>query len=143
LRGCDRARDFLDAVWSVPLDDDNIGWWDNSAVLRLLGWSLDRWPPTREFESAWVAGTQWLPEEWNRTTTWNRDWRSARVHHVAGERFALRVTQMQADVHHLAGHRLRSALLRLPWRLTLLLRGSTTYARAKARVADASARRRR
>ena len=90
LRGSDRARRFLDAVWSADLSQAGINWWDNSAVLGLLGYNIASWPPSFTRATEWSEGTQALPEEWNRVTTWDH-WRGARFHHVAGERHFLRV----------------------------------------------------
>jgi hypothetical protein len=130
LRGSDRARRFLDAAWNADLSNDGINWWDNSAVLNLLGYDISCWPPSFKRATEWSEGTQALPEEWNRVTTWDH-WQGARFHHVAGERHFLRVVQMEADRQLLAGHRLRSLLFRAPWWIVWRLRRSPLYARVR------------
>jgi hypothetical protein len=134
LRGGDRAAAFLDAVWNADLHGAEIDWWDNSAVLQLLGWSLESWPPGLVGETEWWVGTQWLPEEWNHLTVWDRDWARGRIHHVAGERHWLRLTQMRADVDWLAGRRVRAGIWRLPWRVVVAARLSRWYPPLKARL---------
>jgi hypothetical protein len=132
IRRCDEAIRFLDTVWTARLDTDVLGWWDNSAVLDVLGWDVSSWPPAKLHETEWDRGTQWLPERWNRATTWTRDWRSAAIHHVAGERRLIRLSQMEADSAFLRGRFIRAWFFRLPWRVVVVLRRSVLFGKLRA-----------
>ena len=60
----DRAAAFLDALWGSE-DFVEHRWWENAAVLDLLGYDLEHPNPVRG--SAWRDGVQFLPNEWNST----------------------------------------------------------------------------
>jgi hypothetical protein len=61
--GADAAR-FLDEVWGADAYCEH-RWWENAAVLDLLGYDVERPNPVRP--SAWRDRTQFLPNEWNST----------------------------------------------------------------------------
>jgi hypothetical protein len=58
------AAEFLDELWNADAYTDH-RWWENAAVLDLLGYDLERPNPVRP--SAWRDRTQFLPNEWNST----------------------------------------------------------------------------
>jgi hypothetical protein len=63
LRGGYRARRFLELVWNQP-DLVQHEWWENAAVLRVLGYRLER--PVRPARlSPWRAGFGRLDLAWN------------------------------------------------------------------------------
>ena len=62
LRSGERAARFLDAVWdSEQFIDDR--WWENAAVVTLLGYSM--WPCLPGPPTEWTQGTTVLAPEWN------------------------------------------------------------------------------
>jgi hypothetical protein len=63
IRGGARSRRFLECVWN---QDDLVQheWWENAAVLRLLGYRLERPVRTARF-SSWRAGLGQLDLAWN------------------------------------------------------------------------------
>jgi hypothetical protein len=67
LRG-QQGRDLLDAVWRRE-EYRQHRWWENAAVMDLLGYSLD--VPTQALhETPWVSGTHWLHPTWNAIPPW-------------------------------------------------------------------------
>lgn len=58
------AAEFLDALWNADAYVEH-RWWENAALLDLLGYDLDRPAPVRP--STWRDRTQFLPNEWNST----------------------------------------------------------------------------
>jgi len=63
LRGGALSRRFLEAVWNQH-DLVHHEWWENAAVLRLLGFRLDH-PIRPERVSPWLAGVGRLDRAWN------------------------------------------------------------------------------
>ena len=63
LRGGSLSRRFLERVWNQH-DLVHHEWWENAAVLRLLGYRLDR-PIRPERLSPWRAGVGRLDGAWN------------------------------------------------------------------------------
>jgi hypothetical protein len=99
LRSGERSGAFLDAVW------DSGGfiyhkWWENAAVLHLLGYSVDD-PGWRVRDSGWLTGTCWLPGEWNRVT-WQGRQAPTRIRHYAGVPNRERILYMRGDLHEAA-----------------------------------------
>ncbi len=134
LRGNDRGRAFMDTVWNTTDFADELGWWENSAVIHLLGLSCV-WPPRLINPDAdWLVGTQWLPDDWNRMTNVDPDPGSARIHHLAGERHSFRLLQMTADAHRIEGHLWRERVTRFPWTVVVLLRQRRAYSVAKQAI---------
>lgn len=58
------AGAFLDELWAADAYAEH-RWWENAAVLDLLGYDVERPNPVRP--SAWRNRTQFLPNEWNST----------------------------------------------------------------------------
>ena len=116
LRRAGRTHDFLEAVWnSVNFIDHD--WWENAAVMDLLGFTLESPVHLANPAAPWLEGTQWLPEEWNRLTFYSGRLEAARIRHLAAESRALQSRQLRADLGSLDGQRIRPALARLEWSL--------------------------
>lgn len=62
LRRGDLAREFLAAVWDCT-DLVEHSWWENAAVMRLLGYRLD--PPGPGTPTRYRDATAFLSKEWN------------------------------------------------------------------------------
>ena len=69
-------------------------WWENAAVLDLLGYDVDRPNPVRP--SAWRDRTQFLPNEWNSTV--HDPARHPRFRHYPGYTVARRWLMMARDL---------------------------------------------
>jgi hypothetical protein len=63
MRGGAVSRRFLERVWN-QIDLVHHEWWENAAVLRLLGYRLER-PVRRARLSPWRAGVGRLDRAWN------------------------------------------------------------------------------
>jgi hypothetical protein len=116
LRRTPRTHGFLQAVWdSVDFIDRT--YWENAAVLHLLGFTYEA--PIRLVDPAapWLEGTQWLAEEWNRIPgPWADE--PARIRHWAGVDYPLRARQLRADLAYMDGQRIRPACSRIEWNLS-------------------------
>jgi hypothetical protein len=95
LRDCEATHKFLNEIWDHErfIHDP---WWENAAVIDLLGYSLRPTKPQRESE--WLSGTHWLANEWNSHVGWN-GLVPARIRHYAGVSNSLRLTNMTVDYH--------------------------------------------
>ncbi len=63
MRACAEAQEFLSAAWAQE-DLIHHKWWENAAIMRLLGYRLD--PPVGPAEpSAWRERTTFLDGRWN------------------------------------------------------------------------------
>jgi hypothetical protein len=62
LRAGDEAQRFLDAVWAQE-DLVHHRWWENAAICRLLGYSLD--PAAPGPLTPWLERTTFLDPRWN------------------------------------------------------------------------------
>lgn len=124
VRSTEKAKAFLDAIWSrEDLVDHH--WWEQAAVVQLLGYLT---PPASSHQSTpWTDGTMLLDESWNRMPLYTRSLEPCRIRHYAGERDAVRIRQARSDRHELAAagspglrrqwHRLISGSGRLWWHL--------------------------
>jgi galactosyl transferase GMA12/MNN10 family len=83
LRG-QRGRDLLDAVWRRE-EYSTHKWWENAAVMDLLGYSLD-YPVQALHETPWVTGTHWLSPKWNAIPPWTP--LPCHIRHYAGWKWA-------------------------------------------------------
>jgi hypothetical protein len=93
LRGGEEARSFLEAVWA---QDDLIDhkWWENAAICRLLGYTLDPvapGPPT-----AWRERTTFLDPRWNSIPDAHA--RRPRIRHYPGYAPRTRAMLMARDL---------------------------------------------
>ncbi len=79
LRADERTDRFLQAVWDSTEYIDHV-WWENAAVLELLGYSLDNLGPRRP--TPWAEGTQFLSNEWNMQTV-PHGLRGAKIRHYS------------------------------------------------------------
>ena len=63
LRSVDRAKDFLDAVWTGGEGYLRLHPWEQAAAMRLLGYSVD--PDRFVAATEWTRGCLWLESEWD------------------------------------------------------------------------------
>lgn len=69
LRSGPWARAFLAAVWARE-DLIDHRWWENAAVMELLGYRIDPQPAGRERHTEWLARTHFLDVAWNSMPHW-------------------------------------------------------------------------
>jgi hypothetical protein len=95
LRSGADARRFLDEVWAQT---DLIAhkWWENAAICRLLGYSLDPVGPGARTE--WLAQTEWLDPRWNSIPDAPVPRGSARIRHYPGYSTKVRGAFMARDL---------------------------------------------
>jgi len=105
LRGGDRAQDFLTEVWAQA-DLIDHWWWEQAAVMRLLGWSVED-PLAKLRDSAWDDGTFTLSEEWNSIPMFPVGYSLARIRHYAGWPAGRKRFDMRTDVARMGNQRLR------------------------------------
>lgn len=131
-----RAKEFLQQVWDKTefIDDQ---WWENAAVMDLLGYSIRPCRPIHE--SPWMEGTRWIDETWNRHVGIS-GLAPARVRHYAGFSNSYRRRRMSIDrepnlVNRMLGtgmefhrrvRRIRHLLRRTKAKLGIASRGSDT-----------------
>ena len=60
-------RAMLPSLVAAAMADDlvNHKWWEQAAILRLMGFSVDEGPCHNLYESVLYSRTQWLDEAWN------------------------------------------------------------------------------
>jgi hypothetical protein len=100
LRARERTHEFLEAVWDSTAYIHH-QWWENAAVLDLLGYSLDGYGEPRR--TAWWEGTQILPEEWN-TLVGAHGMRRARIRHYTGHPNDRRERWIRCDADRAEGN---------------------------------------
>ena len=93
LRATDAAREFLDAVWAQE-DLVQHKWWENAAICRLLGYTLDPVGPGRA--TAWLEQTTFLDPRWNAIP--DAPVRGARIRHYPGYSVKTRAALMARDL---------------------------------------------
>jgi hypothetical protein len=93
LRGGDEAQAFLREVWA---QDDLVThkWWENAAICRLLGYSLD--PVGPGAPTPWLARTTWLDPRWNAIPDAPAE--HARIRHYPGYSVKTRALLMLRDL---------------------------------------------
>ena len=96
LRRSDDARRFLQAVWEQE-DLIRHPWWEQAAVMRLTGWTLDL-PLRKTRDSEWDSGTYDLGPEWDRMTMYPDGWSPGYVRHYAGWPYPVRLFEMRTDL---------------------------------------------
>lgn len=99
LRRAERAVAFLDAVWGGGDGYLRRHPWEQAAVMRLLGYSVD--PDRFIAPTEWSDGTLWLPNEWDTIPAFTRERRlvPCRIRHYARESNRVRRRQMRTDRH--------------------------------------------
>jgi hypothetical protein len=65
------ARRFLSAVWDQEDLVDHI-WWENAAIMRLLGWDLEAEPPAPTGDTDWSARVKRMDPAWNSVPLFGR-----------------------------------------------------------------------
>jgi galactosyl transferase GMA12/MNN10 family len=95
LRAGTWADRFLAAVWA---QEDLIAhrWWENAAVMRLLGYRIDPQPAGRERRTRWLKRVRFLDVAWNSMPHWHSS-PAPRITHYASLGFEERRTRMMAD----------------------------------------------
>ena len=69
LRAGRWANRFLTAVWEQE-DLAEHRWWENGAVMRLLGYRIDPQPAGRERRTSWLRRVRFLDLAWNSIPHW-------------------------------------------------------------------------
>ena len=95
LRADARAHAFLERVWEQSEFVEH-HWWEQAAVMHLLGWSLDL-PVGRIRASAWDEGTHWLDEQWDMLPELPIGYAPGYVRHYAGMPHSKRLRHMRTD----------------------------------------------
>lgn len=103
MRAGETAQRFLLAVWAQT-DLVHHKWWEQAAVMRLLGWTLDV-PLAKQQASEWDAGTHVLDETWDMLPIYPVKFSPGRIRHYAGMSHRDRLLDMRTD---LAGRRLQT-----------------------------------
>ena len=93
LRSGDRARAFLDAIWAQE-DLIEHKWWENAAICRLLGYTLD--PVGPGAQTRWLRHTTFLDPRWNAIP--DAPVRGARIRHYPGYSVKTRAALMTRDL---------------------------------------------
>jgi hypothetical protein len=97
LRAGDWTRRFLAAVWAQE-DLIDHPWWENAAIMRLLGYRL-AWPSaTRGRATRWRLRTHYLDVAWNSLPHWHSS-PAPRITHYASLPMEERRERMLADAH--------------------------------------------
>lgn len=93
LRTGDECATFLDDVWAQEDLVDHT-WWENAAILRLLGYELD--PPRPGLPSRWRERTGFLSGRWNSIP--DAPAAGARIRHYPGYKVSTRAAFMARDL---------------------------------------------
>ena len=137
-----RAFEFLDATWSCEQYIDDM-WWENAAVVSLLGYSRSPCLPGSPTE--WTSGTVLLDQGWNSIRRFRGN-RPGRIHHYVSRSMPSRRWGARSDILHLAAlesRGVRAWLLRIrssSARACSEARGAWAIARSRQRGAVGSAR---
>jgi len=94
LRAGRWAQRFLAAVWAQE-DLIEHRWWENAAVMRLLGYRIDPQPARREQRTRWLRRVSFLDLAWNSIPHWQAS-AAPRIVHFAGLPIADRQKRMLA-----------------------------------------------
>jgi len=94
VRSEPRTFEFLDEVWGAEQFIDDM-WWENGAVIDLLGYTLRPTRPSRP--SPWLDGTAWLDDTWNKHIKIS-GLVPARIRHYVGQSNWYRVKRMKVDL---------------------------------------------
>jgi len=99
LRNVEKAVAFLDAVWESGDGYLRLHPWEQAAVMRLLGYSVD--PARFVAATEWTDGTLWLANEWDTIPafTLKRRLVECKIRHYARESNRIRRHQMRTDRH--------------------------------------------
>lgn len=93
LRGSEDARLFLDTVWAQE-DLIDHRWWENAAICRLLGYTLD--PVAPGASTPWLEKTTFLDPRWNSIP--DAPAASPRIRHYPGYSVKTRAAFMLRDL---------------------------------------------
>jgi hypothetical protein len=117
LKKGERASAFLDAVWNGGDGYLQRHPWEQAAVMRLLGYSVD--PDRFVAPTGWSDGTLWLEDEWDTIPafTVGRRLVPCRIRHYARESNRVRRRQMRTDRHAVEAESAESSAARTWHRL--------------------------
>jgi hypothetical protein len=96
LRSGRWARRLLDQVWERR-DLIDHRWWENAAIMELLGYRIDPQPATHDRRTRWLRRTRFLDVAWNSLPHWDAS-REPVIKHYAGLPLHQRAEAMRADV---------------------------------------------
>jgi hypothetical protein len=82
FKATDWSRRFLAAVWEQEDLIDHM-WWENAAIMRLLGWDLDADPARPTGDTEWTPRVKRMDGAWNSVPLFGRAPRP-RINHNAG-----------------------------------------------------------
>lgn len=106
LRACDQAKRFLAEVWDQDDLIDHV-WWEQAALMRLLGWRMDGFPVRKERDTEWDEGAFELSREWDVIPYYPQTGTSPRIVHYAAATTEIRLIEMGTDLARLQRKRLR------------------------------------
>jgi hypothetical protein len=102
LRAGRWTRSLLRAIWEQE-DLVNHRWWENAALMRLLGYQIDPQPAGPLHRTRWLRRVRFLDVAWNSMPHWHGS-PTPRITHYAGLPIEERRNRMLADVASLARH---------------------------------------
>jgi hypothetical protein len=114
LRSTPWARALLRATWAQTDLIEHM-WWENAAILRLLGYEIDAPPKKRVRHTPWFSRTALLDPAWNEMPGWPSGCSSPVIRHYGGQPLEQRRRAMAADLELVA---VRTGLGRRPDRGT-------------------------
>jgi hypothetical protein len=82
VKSTDWTERFLAAVWDQADLVEHM-WWENAAIMRLLGWDLDAEPPNPTGDTEWSARVKRIDPSWNSVPLFGRAARP-KINHYAG-----------------------------------------------------------
>lgn len=95
LRSTRWARRLLEQVWNrTDLIDHR--WWENAAIMEMLGYRCDPQPAEHERRTRWLRRTRFLDVAWNSIPHWDHS-PSPAIKHYAGLPLDQRRALMEAD----------------------------------------------
>jgi hypothetical protein len=99
------ALDLLNAIWENTRHVDH-NWWENGALLDLLGYSLESPYPLHR-PSPWLGSIDRLDLSWNSVPGYVESGRPALNHHARADHddFTRRLDAMRRDLQHVEASR--------------------------------------
>ena len=112
LRSCNRAKEFLDAVWAR---EDLVAhhWWEQAAVASLLGFMIDDDLGAEPGKSPWSDGFGWLDPRWNTLFDQSHPHLPSTdeiIRHHTGMLISRRIGWMRMDTAFADGHNIEAVL---------------------------------
>ena len=101
------AQHLLEAIWAQE-DLITHRWWENAALMRLLGYRIDPQPAGPEHRTRWLRHVHFLDVAWNSMPHWDAS-PTPRIVHYASLPLEERRQRMLADVAAAGGRSSRPA----------------------------------